>query len=57
MRRIGLAASEEKLFKNVDDGRTMNTSIYYKLTFEPSAQVSLNSWKSHEGLPKGHKTD
>ena len=40
MRRIGLAASEEKSFENVDDGRTMDTSVYYKLTFEPSAQVS-----------------
>ena len=57
MRRIGLAASEEKSFENVDDRRTTDTSIYYKLTFEPSAQVSLNSKKPHKGLPKGHKTD
>ena len=34
------AASEEKSFENVDDGRTTDTSIYYKLTLEPSAQVS-----------------
>ena len=45
MKRIDLAASEEKSFENVDDGRTTDdrtdASIYYKLTYEPSAQVSL----------------
>ena len=68
MRRIGLTASDEMSFENVDrrttddDGRTTdgrtddgrtddgrtdgripsytNTFIYYKLTNEPSAQVS-----------------
>ena len=46
-------ASEEMSFENVDDGRTTTTDgrrrtdgrttaacIYYKLTYEPSAQVS-----------------
>ena len=37
-------ASEEMSFENVDrrttDGRTTDTFIYYKLTYEPSAQVS-----------------
>ena len=28
MKRIGLAASEEKSFENVDDGRTTNAFIY-----------------------------
>ena len=32
MKRIGLTASEEKSFENVDDGRTTDTYIYYKLT-------------------------
>ena len=40
----GLTASEEMSFENVDgrrtDGRTTDTFIYYKLTNEPSAQVS-----------------
>ena len=49
MKRIGLTASEEMSFENVDrrttegrtdDGRTTDTFIYYKLTYEPSAQVS-----------------
>ena len=34
-----LLCSEEMLFENVD-GRTTDTFIYYKLTYEPSAQVS-----------------
>ena len=34
-------ASEEMLFENVDDdGRTTDACLYYKLTYEPSAQVS-----------------
>ena len=49
MKRITFTASEEKSFENVDTGRTngrtddggtTHTSIYYKLTYEPSAQVS-----------------
>ena len=45
MKIIGFSASEEMSFENVngrtDDGRTTDTFIYYKLTYEPSAQVSL----------------
>ena len=34
-------ASEEMSFENVDgDGRTTDALLYYKLTYEPSAQVS-----------------
>ena len=49
MERIGLTVSEEMSFGNVDgqttdgrtmDGRTPDACIYYKLTYEPSAQVS-----------------
>ena len=49
MERIGLTVSEEMSFENVDgrttdgrttDGLTPDACIYYKLTFEPSAQVS-----------------
>ena len=44
MERIGPTVSEEMSFENVDgrtDGRrTPDACIYYKLTFEPSAQVS-----------------
>ena len=32
--------SEEKMFENVDGQRTMESLVYYKLTSEPSAQVS-----------------
>ena len=44
MERIGLTASEEMSFENVDglttdgrmtDGRTPDACIYYKLTYEP----------------------
>ena len=38
MERIGFTASEEKSFENAD-GRT-DACLYYKLTYEPSAQVS-----------------
>ena len=51
MERIGLTVSEEMSFENVDgrrmddgrtdDGRTPDACIYFKLTYEPSAQVSL----------------
>ena len=49
---IGPVVSEEKMFENVDgrtdrrtdgrtdDGRTTEWLVYYKLTHEPSAQVS-----------------
>ena len=44
MERIRITASEEMSFENVDgrrtDGRTPDASIYYKLTCEPTAQVS-----------------
>ena len=35
-------ASEEMSYENVDDddGRMTDASLYYKLTYEPSAQVS-----------------
>ena len=45
MRTIGPAVSE-KIFEIVDDGRTdgrrtdAGAWVYYKLTYEPSAQVS-----------------
>ena len=42
MEMICFTASEEKSFENVD-GRTMDACLYYKLTYEPSAQVSWNS--------------
>ena len=39
--RIGLMASEEMSFENVDDdGRTTDAWLYYGLTYETSAQVS-----------------
>ena len=45
MERIGLTALEEMSFENVADGRTTggrtpDACIYYKLTCEPTAQVS-----------------
>ena len=45
MERIGYMASEEKSFENVDertDGRRTDgcLPLYYKLAYEPSAQVS-----------------
>ena len=33
-------SASEKSFGNVDDGRTTDACLYYKLTYEPSAQVS-----------------
>ena len=33
-------ASEEMLFENVGGRRTKDACLYYKLTYEPSAQVS-----------------
>ena len=40
MKRIRFSASEEMSFENVDRRATTDTFINYKLTFEPSAQVS-----------------
>ena len=37
---IGFMASEEMSFENVDDRQTTDAHLYYKLTYEPSAQVS-----------------
>ena len=46
MKRIGFSALEEMSFENVDgrtdDGRTTDTFIYYKLTYELSAQVNYD---------------
>ena len=33
-------ASEEMSFENVDDERTTDAWLYYKLTYEPLVQVS-----------------
>ena len=44
MRTIGPAVSEKKIFEIVDDdGRRTDAGawVYYKLTYEPSAQVTL----------------
>ena len=41
MERIGLTASEEMSFENIDGRRTPDTCINYKLTYELTAQVSL----------------
>ena len=40
MERIGLTASEEMSFENVDGRRMPDTCLYYKLAYEPTAQVS-----------------
>ena len=40
LKRIGFTASEEKSFENGNDGRMTDSSIYYKLTYKPSDQVS-----------------
>ena len=47
MARISFMASEEMSFENVDDGRrtdddgrTADACLYYKLTYDPLAQVS-----------------
>ena len=42
IKSFGHTASEEMSFEIVDDddGRTTDTYLSYKLTFEPSAQVS-----------------
>ena len=39
MERIGFTALKEKSFENVDR-RTPDDCLYYKLNYEPSAQVS-----------------
>ena len=41
-------ASEEKSFENVD-GRMTDACLYYKLTYEPSAQVSWQGNGDCEG--------
>ena len=33
-------ASEEMMFENVDDGRTSDACLYYKLTYKPFAPVT-----------------
>ena len=35
--------ASEEMFENVEDGWTTDACLYYKLTCEPSAQVSLKS--------------
>ena len=45
MERISLTASEEMSFENVDGRRTPDACIYYKLTYEPTAQVSSGELK------------
>ena len=40
MERIGFKASEEKSFENVDGRTDDGAYLYYKVTYEPSAQVS-----------------
>ena len=37
---IGFMVSEKKFENADDDGRTTDAWLYYKLTYEPSAQVS-----------------
>ena len=37
---VGQAVSEKKIFEDDDDGQTPGASLSYKLTCEPSAQVS-----------------
>ena len=56
MKKTGLTASEEMSFENVDrrtdgrqtDGRTTDTFLYYKLTNEPSAQVSKKQYLTNK---------
>ena len=40
MNTIETVVSEKKIFEIVDDGGRRTDTIYYKLTYEPSAQVS-----------------
>ena len=42
MERIGLTASEEMSFENVD-GRTTDACIYYKLTYEGSGELIIDT--------------
>ena len=44
MEKIRHTASEEMSFENVD-GRMPDACIYYKLTYEPTAQVSLKDFQ------------
>ena len=53
MERIGFMASEEKSFENVY-GRTTDACLYYKLTYELSAQVSLNSVICKQNMTLSH---
>ena len=51
MERVGFTASEERSFENVDewtDGRTTAACLYYKLTYEPLAQVSLKERNAYD---------
>ena len=52
MKRISFLASEEMSFENVDRRRTMDTCIYYKLTYEPSALVSNKMKKKNYDVQK-----
>ena len=40
--KIGFMASEEMSFENVDDGRTMDAFLYYKLTSFGLGQLKMN---------------
>ena len=44
METISFTASEEMLFETDDDGWTKDAYLYYKLTNEPSTQVSWMSF-------------
>ena len=50
---MGLVVSEEMSFKNVG-GRATDTCLYYKLTCEPSAQVSRFSGPEDQGPGNGN---
>ena len=45
MASTGPVVSEEKIFENVDDGRTTDAWLYYKLIFEPQGSCELNKKK------------
>ena len=50
MKRIGLVASEEKPFENVDDGWMTDACFYYKLTYEPSIMIQNCIFYIYRGL-------